>query len=106
MPEKYGGPDRPTSPAVTKRVTLTATYFGPPVEVETPEGLGLINSVEEGLDWAEELLAGDYPPAVTRALRHAEKRLRLAVGSQSPAVVAAARVTLQDSIRRLSLARR
>jgi len=85
---------------------LTATYFDPPVEVKTPQGIGLINSAEEGLDWVEELLADDYPPEVTRALRHAEKRLRLAVGSQSPAVVGAARVTLQDSVRRLSLARR
>jgi hypothetical protein len=99
-------PVRPDFPAVTKGASLTVTCFDPPVGVETPEGFGLIHSAEEGLDWVEELLAGDYPPAVARALRHAEKRLRLAVGSQSPAVVGAARVTLQDSVRRLSLARR
>lgn len=85
---------------------MTATYLDPPVEVEPPEGRRLINSAEEGLDWGEELLAGDHPPAVARALRHAGKRLRLAVGSQSPAVVGTARVTLQDSARRLSIARR
>ena len=75
---------------------MTATNFDPPVEVETPQGVGLIRSVEEGLDWVEELLADDYPPALTRALGHAEKRLRLAVGSQSPAIVG--RVTLPGRV--------